>query len=293
MAPRRVTKETTLKRARMALARRLQETSGLTLDSKGYVAHWKQNLLPGIDPQWCEAELEEGAGKELAGKFRAAYSSSALAVNTFARLKTACRDLTVGDWSGCEFFRFEAKCPAGIIGRHGLESPPHLDLLARSAPSEPPGERTCSMLAIESKCTEHLKSRKPKFSPAYGEYIREGDARRKSPWFELMQQMRATDYCHLDAAQLIKHAFGLVHSFPDCDVTLLYLYWEPKNADDLSEFKDHQDEIRRFEEQVKGSAPLFRPMSYRELWEDWSRTLSPPWLREHVKALRDRYDVEI
>jgi hypothetical protein len=108
-----------------------------------------------------------------------------------------------------------------------------------------------------------------------------------------MQEMRATDYCHLDAAQLIKHAFGLAHCFPNCKLTLLYLYWEPKNADQFREFNDHRDEVVRFADHVKGSCPLFRAVSYRDLWDEWGRSASPSWLSEHLIALRSRYDIDI
>jgi hypothetical protein len=246
----------TLKRAMSALGQRLGEVKpGLTLNSKGYVDDWQHNLLSGTNPQWFEAELKEGDGNELAGKFRAAHSSSALAVNTFARFKTACSKLSLANWGGCEWFRFEVKCPAGIIRKDGRQSPPNLDLLARGAPFVLGDESKCSVLGIESKCTEHLKTRNPKFSPAYNDQIKGDDARRKSTWFELMQQIRVTDYCQLDAAQLIKHAFGLAHCFAKCKLTLLYLYWEPKNADEFLEFKNHREEVKRFEGEVNGSLP--------------------------------------
>jgi hypothetical protein len=38
-------------------------------------------------------------------------------------------------------------------------------------------------------------------------------------------------YAWPDAAQLIKHAFGLAGRFGGRPVTLLYLYWEPANPD--------------------------------------------------------------
>src|SRR5580704_18318290 len=105
----------------------------LVLDRNGYVDHWSKNLLAGTNPQWFDAELKEGDGKELAGKFRAAHSSSALAVNTFARFKTACEALSIESLTGWPTFRFEAKCSAGIRRKNGGESPPNLDLLAEGA----------------------------------------------------------------------------------------------------------------------------------------------------------------
>ena len=158
--------------------------------------------------------------------------------------------VTVKD-SGFTKFRFEAKCDTGI-GALGI---PHLDLLAEGV----------SALGIESKCTEHLTKHTPDFSPSY-RLIK--DERRNSTWFELMEKLmppagsRETrrrqragtgGYCYLDAAQLIKHAFGLAHCFPSS--TLLYLYWEPRNASEFDEFKAHREEVARFAEEVKGSQP--------------------------------------
>jgi hypothetical protein len=135
-------KDDTCQRAVSALGRALMVAKpGLTLTPSGSVNHWSANLLMGTDPIWFEAELNEGDGRELEGKFKAAHSSSALAVNTFARFKTACTLLSLGNWSGCETFRFEAKCSAGIQGGRPptliswCEAPLRLSGLSRNAPS--------------------------------------------------------------------------------------------------------------------------------------------------------------
>jgi hypothetical protein len=57
------------------------------LDEKGYVSEASQNLIEGVHLDDFEADLRQGDGNELEGKFRAAHSSSALAVNTFAPFK--------------------------------------------------------------------------------------------------------------------------------------------------------------------------------------------------------------
>jgi hypothetical protein len=57
------------------------------LDEKGYVREASQNLIEGVRLDDCEADLNQGGGNEMKGKFRAAHSSSALAVNTFAPFK--------------------------------------------------------------------------------------------------------------------------------------------------------------------------------------------------------------
>jgi hypothetical protein len=63
----------------MALAR---TRPGVTVSSAGYVRDPSENLLEDI-----EADLCQGDGNELEEKFRAAHSSSALAVNNFAPFK--------------------------------------------------------------------------------------------------------------------------------------------------------------------------------------------------------------
>jgi hypothetical protein len=150
-----------------------------------------------------------------------------------------------------------------------------------------------TVIGIESKCTEHLRRHTPNFSPAYDHQIK--DARRGSTWFQLMRRLVAEPirYCYLDAAQLIKHAFGLTHCFPSSDVTLLYLYWEPRNAGTFPEFQYHREEVARFADEVKGSSPSFAAVGYRDLWDGWSLLASPPWLSEHLAALRRRYDIAI
>jgi hypothetical protein len=57
---------------------------GAVLDEKGYVVRLEDNLLPGIARAEIEAAFGAGAGQELEGKMRAPWSSSALAVNSFA-----------------------------------------------------------------------------------------------------------------------------------------------------------------------------------------------------------------
>ncbi len=252
---------------------------GLRLTPSSAVQRFIDNLIPGTEPAWFEAELNEGDGQELKGKFKAAHSSSALAANTFARFKIAPDQLNLVCASGFEAFRFEAKCPA-ISGRN----PPNLDLLVQSR---------SKVVGVESKCTEHLRTHVPKFAPAYDQQITDG--RRGSAWFQLMRVLIAepTRYRRVDAAQLVKHAYGLAHCFPGQDVTLLYLYWEPRNAEALPELAEHREEVAKFAREVAGSFPSFAHLSYRHLWDTWGQMASPTWLPEHLAALRARYDIAI
>ncbi len=96
-------------------------------------------------------------------------------------------------------------------------------------------------------------------------------------------------YQFLDAAQLIKHALGLMRAAAK-PTTLLYLYWEPMDAGLSPLFDRHRAEIADFADRVAGSSLKFTSMSYPELWDAWDET-GDPFLRGQVAALRARYEV--
>ena len=116
-------------------------------------------------------------------------------------------------------------------------------------------------LGIESKLTEHLFRHSAVFSPKYREKIQ--DERRESAWFDEMLRLEEDPkrYAWLDAAQLVKHAYGLAYTFSADPLTLLYLYWEPRHAEQLPLFVEHRGEVEAFSERVAGSRPAFRAMS--------------------------------
>jgi hypothetical protein len=119
-----------------------------------------------VHPRHFVEDFGNGDGRELEWKFRAIHSSAALAVNAFARFKDGLAHLSLADRSDFETITFAFKCPTGLRGGR----PPNLDLLAQG----PAG-----IVAVESKCTEHLLPKQPRFSPAYAEQIR--DERRDGP----------------------------------------------------------------------------------------------------------------
>src|ERR1700704_2026989 len=83
------------------------------LDKNGYVSEAGQNLIEGVRLEDFEADLLQGDGNEMKGKFRAAHSSSALAVNTFAPFKADLDSLRLPGGSGFASLHFERKCPHG------------------------------------------------------------------------------------------------------------------------------------------------------------------------------------
>ena len=260
----------------------LRSSPQAVLDKNGYVSEIRQNLIEGVYLSDFETDVRQGDGNELKSKFRAAHSSTALAVNTFAPFKrneTNKAALRLPNGSDFVHLQFERKCSAGILGR----KPPNLDFVA---------EGPNSVVAIESKCTEHLSEHIAAFSSAYDEEIL--DERRESTWFREMHRLldHPQTYRWLNAAQLVKHAFGLSLTFRGQVVTLLYLFWEPTNPDQYSEFAEHREEIDRFAESVAGSMPRFSAMSYPELWKCWDTYSEPDWLT-HVARLRARYEIDV
>jgi hypothetical protein len=98
-------------------------------------------------------------------------------------------------------------------------------------------------------------------------------------------------YRWLDAAQLVKHAFGIAHTYREKPATLLYLFWEPSNTEVHPFFEEHRAEVIRFAASVDGGGPEFVSMSYPELWRSWDALHEPEWLRIHAGRLRARYGV--
>jgi hypothetical protein len=249
------------------------------IDGRGYATDFRDTLLTMVSPGDFEVDLSTGDGNELRTKFRAAHSSSGLAVNGFAPFRRRLGDLTLPVGEAFDLLQFERKCPTGLRGGRS----PNLDVLL----SGPAG-----VVGIESKLTEYLVRHRAAFSPAYADQIR--DARREQGYFrEMRRLMDAPDsYVWLDAAQLIKHAFGLARTFPDRPVTLLYLFWEPENPGTSPEFAAHRAEIAAFADRVAGATPRFAAMSYPELWAIWRKT-GPEWLEAHLEELRVRYLIRI
>ncbi len=256
----------------------IRSTPEAVLDEKGYVSEAAQNLIEGVRLVDFEADLRQGDGNEMEGKFRAAHSSSALAVNTFAPFKSDPAALRLPAGGGFASLSFERKCPHGLAGRRS----PNLDVVA---------EGPTGVVAVESKCLEPLTPHVANFAPAYDAEIRDG--RRETAWFQemlrLVEEPRA--YRWLDAAQLVKHAFGVAYTFADRRMTLLYLFWEPSNPEAYPIFAEHRAEVTRFAASIGGGGPEFVAMSYLELWSSWGACQQPEWLRTHVGRLKARYGV--
>lgn len=251
----------------------------VSIDENGYADAFRDNLLSLVSTDDFEEDLRAGDGNELDTKFRAAHSSSALAVNSFAPFRSRIEDLRLCEQTHFTDMQFERKCPTGLRGGRA----PNLDVLLSG---------NSSVIGIESKLTEYLGPHRANFSTAYSVQIR--DERREQGYFHEMQRLMESPnhYKWLNAAQLVKHGFGLAKTFPDKAASLCYLYWEPANPESSQAFAEHRAEIAEFADSVAGSTPSFFAMSYPELWTSW-RANAPIWLSRHLDELEARYLVNL
>jgi len=208
------------------------------------------------------------------GKILAIHSSSALVVNCFSRFKTDPKSFQLGRWKDSTSLAFEHKLSTGLGG-----IPPHLDVWV---------ETTSGSLAIESKLIEYLDPKKPKFSASYDKL--EAVTADKRLW-KLYRKTLNAKVGFLDRAQLIKHCFGIdALKRSGGSASLVYLYWEPKNAVAFEEFRRHREEVIEFSKELEGSSVPFVAMTYSKLWDQWEIM---PELKEHVSKLRQRYELAI
>jgi hypothetical protein len=120
----------------------------------GYLDDWQDNLIEGVTLADFEDDLRRGDDGELVdgptgpAKFRAAFSSCALAVNTFGPFRRQPEKLTLAGVTGFELVEFEYPCENGLIG-----TKLNFDLFART---------TATVIAVESKFLEPLR-RPPRF----------------------------------------------------------------------------------------------------------------------------------
>lgn len=116
------------------------------------------------------------------------------------------------------------------------------------------------------------------------------------PFETLRDRLRSGQegFVHLDAAQLVKHAFGLVTDARRLGKrpALAYAYAEPKargeNEIAADTLRAHRDEIHRFCSLVQGAEVQFAAFSYREWLSEWP---VDPDVKAHGRALAGRFDI--
>jgi hypothetical protein len=113
-------------------------------------------------------------------------------------------------------------------------------------------------------------------------------------WWRVYEEAKKCTEQHLDRAQLVKHYFGLNkfrNAHPEgTEPTLLYIFWEPLNWQDVEECGRHREEIIRFAEAVSRSQVKFRWMTYNDLWGERDAI---PDLAGHARPLKARYEVRM
>ncbi len=225
-------------------------------------------LLPGVPEKLVRLALMSAGGNEIeSGKLDSPESSAALAVNAFGWFLERPSDLPsfpgteALDWPAIRVdverqMRFPWRG-----GRHpwldaALETPRHL-------------------VGVESKRYEPFRDTKSvSLSTAYDRDVWGADM---APFTAVRDRLRSGGLCfvHLDAAQLVKHAFGLVTEGRRAGKSpvLLYLYAEPamRGAVPISEemLARHRSEIDEFSKAVEGAEVGFFACSYRDWLARW------------------------
>ena len=107
---------------------------------------------------------------------------------------------------------------------------------------------------------------------------------------------RVDDFPLLDSYQLVKHYLGLRKTYPEHQLTLIYLYWEPRMPTRSSPSASTAPRSRGSSPDLVEGDPTCRLIaaSYTSLWHGWAgRSDSPGWLPKHVEMLARRYVVEV
>ena len=259
-------------RTGLALEAALQHGRGREMLHDSRIRQVRDLLIDGLDQDQLPGSIDRT-------RLRSAHCAAALAVNSFLPWRQAQDELPLGGWVGFDAIQFEVRCPTGLRG-----TPPHLDLLAL---------RGGTAVAVTVRCTEYLTRRRSAVAASYDRLLVETPG--LEPWVGQLQQLRARPaLCRdVDLGALVKNALALGRTFPDRTATLLYLYWEPLDAEHFDEFRRHRAELERLTQLLGGGRVIFASQRFASLWDEWSRRTSPPWLAEHVERLRARYAVRI
>ena len=246
-----------------------------SVSKDGYVCCPEDNLISSVHMADFKNDMNSGSGNELKGKFRALHSSSALAVNVFAKWKNNPSDLFLCGKKGFQSLTFEKKCPTGLGG-----TPPNLDVFL---------DNDHSLIGVESKFLEYLTPKKGIFSETYN---RGNLPELEEACWHLINHIKELPKQHLNAAQLVKHYIGMSNlSFErEKEKNLLYLFWEPENWKDFDIFKRHRSEIKDFASCFDKLSVKFIYQSYPELWDKWEQHYKNT---SHISELRERYYLTI
>lgn len=245
------------------------------------------NLLPSVPEDYVRKRLAAASGKEVeSGKFSSPDSSAALAVNAFAWFHHQPSRLPVipgTEKAGWPATRVEVEYCARFPWRGGRH--PWLDAFV---------ETGTHILGVESKRHEPFRDAKTvSLSEAYDRPVWGNEM---GPFEVMRDRLRSGEarFLHLDAAQLVKHAFGLVTEEGRRDgkkPMLIYIYDEhsrwPREAIEL-----HRREVAEFGRAVGGAAVRFAAVR----WHDWIGRWTMTDDREiinHGKRLAERFELGV
>ena len=243
-------------------------------------------FLPGVPVEYILARLAKAGGKELeSGKLASPESSAALAVNCIGWFierpgqMPPLKGLEAAGIPELVDVEFCARFP-WPGGRH-----PWLDAVVQ----------TSTMLTgIESKRFEPFRGTKSvSLSEAYDRPVWGDNMRR---YEQMRDRLRSGDekYAYLDAAQLVKHAFGLVtEGRRRCRVPVLfYLFAEPAARNGRAipgeDRARHREEIAQFAEAIAGDEVAFHSSSYREWLSTWAQV--DPMTAAHGEAVMTMFE---
>ena len=240
-------------------------------------------FLPGVPENLIRTALSKAGGNEInSGKLDSPESSAALAVNGFGWFIERPADLPVFpsladlDWPACKVDVERQMRFPWSGGRH-----PWLDA-AVATPTH--------VIGVESKRFEPFRDAKTvSLSPAYD---RDVWGQQMAPFTKMRDRLRSGEapYVHLDGAQLVKHAFGLVTEGRRLGKisVLLYLYAEPTQRGAVvispEAIAGHRAEIADFAAAVAGAEVRFAACSWREWLAGWTGDA-----RAHTAALTARF----
>jgi hypothetical protein len=254
-----------------------------------HTRRFADNLLPTV-PAWqvneLYAQLNAGGGSELTPnknnkrRAHAPYSSAAMAFNAFGRWLGSESSLQVATLDGfTERLRVESKAKIRGGGTANLDV-----LLANDR----------MVVGVESKLAEHSELHAAHWRPPYTDRSMKQLLDQK--WKAVMEASLDGEWqpTRLGIEQLIKHVLGLRSQHSGRDLHLVYVFWEPDNPDKHSWVAEHRAEVRELVEMVEGADVSLHASSYWTLLDEWEALPQPPpWLAEHLAALRKRYAVAV
>lgn len=146
------------------------------------------------------------------------------------------------------------------------------------------------LIGVESKRFEPFRDQKQ--AVLAQAYDRDVWGETMEPWLAMRDALREDplSYRYLDAAQLVKHAFGLstgarrVNRAP----VLLYLYAEPPSVP-ASACSGHRAEIENFSAAVRGARVRFAATSWADWLDRFAVPTAPPAVRAYAEALRLKF----